>query len=60
MHSSVRKELNLLFVIKYWNDAYVLRNTRKQLKIANYGRKKSFLDFYLVYNGVCLKILESL
>ena len=29
-----------------------LRNTQKQLKITNYGRNKSFLEFYLVYNGV--------
>ena len=29
-----------------------LRKTQKQLKITNYVRKKSFLEFYLVYNGV--------
>ena len=37
-----------------------LRNTQKQLKITNYFRSKSFLEFYLVYNGVCLKLLGSL
>ena len=37
-----------------------LRNTQKQLKITNYGLNKSFLEFYLVDNGVCMKLLESL
>ena len=37
-----------------------LRNTQKQLKITNYGRNKSFLEFHLVYDGVCLKLLGSL
>ena len=37
-----------------------LRNTEKQQKITNYVRNKSFLEFYLVYNGVCLKLLGSL
>ena len=32
-----------------------LHNTQKQLKITSYGRNKSFLEFYLVYNSVCLK-----
>ena len=36
-----------------------LCNTQKQLRITNYVRNKSFLEFYLVYNGVCLKILGS-
>ena len=37
-----------------------LRNTQKQLKITNYVRNKSFLKFYLVYNGFCLNLLGSL
>ena len=37
-----------------------LRNTQKQQKMTNYFRSKSFLEFYLVYNGVCLKFLGSL
>ena len=36
------------------------RNTQKQLKITNYVRNKSFLEFYSVYNGVWLKLLRSL
>ena len=45
-----------LCVTKYWNDTYPLRNTRKQLKITNYDRSQSFVEFYLVYNGVSLKL----
>ena len=46
-----------LILERYMN----LRNTQKQLQIiTNYVRKKSFWHFYLVYNGVCLKILGSL
>ena len=37
-----------------------LRITQKQLKITNYVGNKSFLEFYLVYKGVCLKLLGSL
>ena len=37
-----------------------LRNAQKQLKITNYGLNKSFLEFHLVYNGVCLKLLGSI
>ena len=37
-----------------------LRNTQNRLKIAIYGRNKNFLEFYLVFNGLCLKLLESL
>ena len=36
-----------------------LRNTQKQLNITNYVRDKNFLEFYLVYKGVCLKLLGS-
>ena len=42
---------------KHWElivERYIyLRNTQKQQKITNYGRNKSFLEFYLVYNCVC-------
>ena len=37
-----------------------LRNTQKQLQITNYVRNKSLSEFYLVYNGACLKLLGSL
>ena len=37
-----------------------LRNTQKPEKITIYVRIKSFLEYYLVYNGVCLKLLGSL
>ena len=37
-----------------------LHNIQKQLKITSYGRNKSFLEFHLVHNGVCLKLLGSL
>ena len=37
-----------------------LRNTQKQVKLTNYVGNKSFLEFYLVNNGVCLKLLGSL
>ena len=37
-----------------------LRNTRKQLKITIYGRNKSFLEFYLAFNGVRFKLPGSL
>ena len=33
-----------------------LHNTQKQLKITNYVRIKSFLEFYLVYSGVYWKL----
>ena len=35
-----------------------LRINQKQLKVAIYGQSKSFLEFYLIYNG--LKLLRSL
>ena len=37
-----------------------LRNTQKQLKITNYVRNKSLLEFYLIYNRVYLKLLGPL
>ena len=57
---TVMSENNETFICALILKRYVnLRNTQKQLKITNYVRKKSFLEFYLVYNGVCLKILGS-
>ena len=62
VYSSVRKEWNLHLWIN--NGSLImeiyLRNTQKQLKITRYGRIKSFLELYLVYNGVGLKLLGSL
>ena len=49
------------FICELILERYIdLRSTQKQLKITNYGRNKSFLEFYLVYNGVCLKLLGLL
>ena len=49
------------FILELIMERYIyLRNTQKQLKITNYVRNKSFLELYLVYNGVCLKLLGSL
>ena len=49
------------FICELIVERYIyLRNTQKQLKITNYGRNNSFLEFYLVYNGVCLKLLGSI
>ena len=48
------------FIFEIVMERYIyLRNTQNQLKITNYVRKKSFSEFYLVYNGVCLKLLGS-
>ena len=54
----VMSEKKRTFICEIVMERY-LRNTQKQLKIRNY-LPKSFLDFYLIYNGVCLKILGSL
>ena len=49
------------FIYEIAMERYIyLRNSQKQLKITKYVRKKSFLEFYLIYNGVCLKLLGSL
>ena len=49
------------FICEIEMERYIyLRNTQKQLKITNYVRNKSFLEFYLLYNGDCLKLLGSL
>ena len=61
VYSCVRKERNLGIICELILERYIyLRNTKKQQKITNYVRKKSFLEFYLVHNGVCLKFLGSL
>ena len=42
------------FICELILERYIyLRNTQKQLKITEYVRNKSFLEIYLVYNGVC-------
>ena len=49
------------FICELILERYIyLRNTQNQQKITNYVRSKNFLDFYLVYNGVCLKLLRSI
>ena len=49
------------FICEFILERYIyLRNTQKQLKITNYVRNKSFLDFFLVYNAFCLKLLGLL
>ena len=49
------------FICELILERYIyLRKTQKQLRITNYVRNKSFLEFYLVYDGVCLKFLGSL
>ena len=58
---TVVSEKKGIFICELILERYIyLRNTQKQLKITNYVRNKSFLEFYLVYNGVCLKLLGSL
>ena len=48
------------FICELIPERYIyLRNTQKQLKITNYVRNKSFSEFYIVYSGVCLKLLGS-
>ena len=47
------------FICELILERYIfLRNTQNQLKITNYVRNKRFLEFYLVYNGVCLKCIK--
>ena len=63
MKNSVRRvsEKNGTFICELITERYIyLRNTQKQLIIKSYGRNKRFLEFYLVSNGVCLKLLGSL
>ena len=48
------------FICELLVERYIyLRNAQKQLEITNYVRNKSFLEFYLVDNDVCLKFLRS-
>ena len=59
--SAVVSEKKGTFVCELILERYVyLHNTQKQQKITNYVRNKSFVEFYLVYNGVCLKLLGSI
>ena len=61
LQATVVSEKKGAFICELIEERYIyLRNTQKQLEITNYGRNKSFLEFYLVYNGVCLKLLGSL
>ena len=54
-------EKNGIFICELILERYkYLRNTQKRLKITINGRNKSFWEVYLVYNGFCLKLLESL
>ena len=46
------------FICELIVERYIyFRKTQKQQKIKNYVRNKNFIEFYLVYNGVCLKLL---
>ena len=59
--TTVVSEKNGTFICELILERYkYLRNTQKRLKITIYGGNKSFLEFYLVYNGACLKLLGSL
>ena len=59
--TTVVSEKKGTFICELRLERYIyLRNTQEQLKITSYVRNKSFLEFYLVYNGVCLKLLGSL
>ena len=61
MYNTVVSEKKGTFICELILERYIhLSITQKQLKITNYVRNKSFSEFYLVYNGVCLKILGSL
>ena len=59
--STLVSEKKGTFICELILERYIyLSNTQKQLKITNYVRNKGFLEFYLVYNGVCSKLLGSL
>ena len=59
--TTVVSEKKGTFICELILERYIyLRNTQKQQKITNYVRNKSSLEFYLVYNGVCLKLLGSI
>ena len=58
---TVASEKKGTFICELILERYIyLRDTQKHLRITNYVRNKSFLEFYLVYNGICLKLLGSL
>ena len=59
--TTVVREKKGTFICELILERYIyLRNTQKQQKITNYVRNKIFVEFYLVYNGVCMKLLGSL
>ena len=59
--TAVVSEKKGTFICEIVMERYIYaHNTQKQQKITNYFRNKSFLEFYLVYNGVCLKLLGSI
>ena len=63
MHSgsTVVSENNGTFICELILERYIyLRNAQKRLKTIRYGGNKSFLEFYLAYNGLCLKLLGSI
>ena len=61
LENTVVSEKKETFICEIVMERYIyLRNTQKQLKITNYVWKKGFLKFFLVYNGVCLKLQGSL
>ena len=50
---TVVSEKKVTFLCELKLERYIyLRNTQKQLKITSYGRYKSFLELFLVYNGL--------
>ena len=55
---------NTVVLLKNGSPMHKLTNFRDQylklFEIFIFGRKKSFLDFYLVYNRFCFKILRPL
>ena len=59
--TTVVSEKKGTFICELIVEHYIyLRNTQKHLKLTNYVRNKSFLEFYQVYDGVCLKLLGTL
>ena len=61
LQNTVVSEKNGTFICELIMKRYVyLRKSQKQLKTTSYGRNKIFFEFYLVYNGFCLKFLRSL
>ena len=58
MHTVV-SEKNGNFICELTLERYIYLPYTEKLKIRSYGRNKSFLEFHLVYNGVCSKLLGS-